>query len=524
MKKSVIRTGNRVALYARFSSDNQRSESIDAQIRAMRAYCQQNHLAIVEIYEDRAKSATTDQRPRFQDMIADSKKDLFDIVLVHKLDRFARNRYDSAVYMRELKKNGVSVYSVLERLDDSPESVMLESVLIGAAEFYSLNLGREVKKGMTETAIQAKHTGGKPPLGYDVDPETKRLVINQEEAKAVQLIFKMYANGEGYTAILRRLFEEGHHTKRGKPFQKNSLYSILTNPKYQGQYVFNRSSAKTANGTRNTHRQKPTSELIVVEGGCPSIVDQVTYDAVQKRIAQNKHAGQRHTTKESYLLSGKVYCRECGKAMVGNKRYSGGSKRLYITYRCPSKNYCCNNKEINKDYLERYTKVLLEEHIFSSTALHNLEKKIRQYEQCSIDDPSARLEELETQLAQVNLALQHVADAIADGLLSPVLVERLSALEKEQGCLEDEKEALLNPVSQTLVMPNTRALLTQYKLLSQAPSSLEYREFLQSFLGEISVGRYTLNITIKTGLGVCGALDTTLLVRRQEVYQQRISS
>lgn len=144
MKKSVIHTGNRVALYARFSSDNQRSESIDAQIRAMTAYCQHHHYIIVDTYIDEAKSATTDRRPDFQRMIEDSKKGIFDIVLVHKLDRFARNRYDSAVYKRELKKNGVSVYSVLENLDNSPESIMMESVLEGMAEYYSQNLGREV--------------------------------------------------------------------------------------------------------------------------------------------------------------------------------------------------------------------------------------------------------------------------------------------------------------------------------------------------------------------------------------------
>lgn len=524
MKKSVIRTGNRVALYARFSSDNQRSESIDAQIRAMTAYCQHHHYIIVDTYIDEAKSATTDRRPDFQRMIEDSKKGIFDIVLVHKLDRFARNRYDSAVYKRELKKNGVSVYSVLENLDNSPESIMMESVLEGMAEYYSQNLGREVMKGMKETALQCKHTGGKPPLGYDIDKETKRLVVNKEEAKAVQLIFEMYANGEGYTAILRRLFEERYHTKQGKDFQKNSLYSILTNPKYQGQYVFNRSSAKAAYGTRNTHLLKPANELIVVDGGCPAIIDPSTFEAVQKRIVQNKHAGKRHTTRETYLLSGKVYCKECGRAMVGNKRYSGGSKQLYITYRCPSKNYCCCNKEINKAYLEQYVETLLENQIFSLTSLHTLERKVREYTQHSNDEPSLRLEQIEMQLAQVNLALQRVADAVADGLLSPVLVERLSALENEQANLEREKDALLCPASQALVMPDIRALLEQYKLLSQAPAAPQYREFLQSFIGEIKVGRYTLSITLKTGLGVCDSLDTTLFVRRQEVYQQRIPS
>lgn len=129
----------RVAQYARFSSDNQRSESIDAQIRAMNQFCKQNRWQVVATYTDEARSATTDNRPQFQQMISDSGKGIFDIVLVHKLDRFSRDRYDSAIYKKRLKNNSVKLCSVLERMDDSPESIMMESVLEGMAEFYSKN-------------------------------------------------------------------------------------------------------------------------------------------------------------------------------------------------------------------------------------------------------------------------------------------------------------------------------------------------------------------------------------------------
>ena len=176
----MITTSKRAVLYARFSSDNQRSESIDAQIRAMKSYCDYHQIAIIDTYIDEAKSATTAQRPAFQKMIADSKSHNFNIVLVHKLDRFARNRYDSALAKRELKRNGVAVYSVLENLDNSPESIMMEAVLEGMSEYYSQNLAREVMKGLVENALQCKHTGGKPPLGYDVDLKTRKLIINEE--------------------------------------------------------------------------------------------------------------------------------------------------------------------------------------------------------------------------------------------------------------------------------------------------------------------------------------------------------
>lgn len=395
---------NRVAIYARFSSDNQRSESIDAQIRAMKAYCKQHNLVIVKIYIDEAKSATTDKRPAFQQMIADSNNHMFDILLVHKLDRFARNRYDSAVYKRELKKNGVSVYSVLENLDNSPESIMMEAVLEGMSEYYSQNLAREVMKGMKETALQCKHTGGKPPLGYDVDKETKRLVINEYEAETVRLIFDMYSQGYGYTPILDLLYKENRKTKNGKDFGKNSLYSILTNPKYKGMYIFNRSSAKSIAGTRNTHLYKDDEDLIMIDGGCPRIVDEETYEKVQTRITNNKDKGGRQNAKEQYLLSGKVFCKECGKAMVGNKRYSGRNKLLYVTYRCPTHRNACSNKEINRDYLESYLTDLLEKDIFNTSALKSISKKIEQRSKHLTQKNKSS--QTEKELEDINVALQ----------------------------------------------------------------------------------------------------------------------
>ena len=220
----------KVAQYARFSSDNQRSESIDAQIRAMNQFCKQNHWQVVSTYTDEARSATTDNRPQFQQMIADSGKGLFDIVLVHKLDRFSRDRYDSAIYKKKLKKNHVKLCSVLERMDDSPESIMMEAVLEGMSEYYSKNLAREVMKGMNETALQCKHTGGCPPLGYDLD-ENRHLVINGQEAQAVRIIFRMFADGYGYTTIIEYLNAHGYKTNEAKCSGKTvcTKYSAMRN-------------------------------------------------------------------------------------------------------------------------------------------------------------------------------------------------------------------------------------------------------------------------------------------------------
>lgn len=139
MKKAVA--------YARFSSDNQRQESIDAQVRAINEYCSKHDIQLVKIYADAAQSATTDKREQFLEMMNDLKKKAFDYIIVHKLDRFSRDRYDSAYYKKLIKDNGVTLISVTEQIDNSPESVILESILEGMAEYYSKNLAREVRKG-----------------------------------------------------------------------------------------------------------------------------------------------------------------------------------------------------------------------------------------------------------------------------------------------------------------------------------------------------------------------------------------
>lgn len=220
-------------------------------------------------------------------MIKDSELNLFDCVIVHKLDRFSRDKYDSVTYKRKLRNNNVSLFSVLEKLDDSPESSIMESLLEGMSEYYSKNLARETMKGMKENAYKAMHTGGKPPLGYDVDHLTKKYLINETEAKAVKLIFEMYANGNGYMAIVDKLNTLNFKTKLGNSFSRNSISEIIRNEKYTGVYVFNK-TPKKINGKRNSHVTKPEEEIIRIKDGMPRIIDDETFLKVKERLANNK--------------------------------------------------------------------------------------------------------------------------------------------------------------------------------------------------------------------------------------------
>ena len=169
-------------IYARYSSDSQREASIEGQLRDCKDYAERNGIAIVGTYIDRAYSAKTDDRPEFQRMVQDSAKKIFDAVLVWKLDRFARNRYDAVYYKRQLEKNNVHLVSVMEPISDGPEGIMVESLLIGMAEYYSAELAIKVARGERENALKCKYNGGVVPLGYVIGKEDRLYHIDPETA------------------------------------------------------------------------------------------------------------------------------------------------------------------------------------------------------------------------------------------------------------------------------------------------------------------------------------------------------
>ena len=204
-------------IYARYSSDNQREESIEGQIRECTAYAEKNGITVVKHYIDRALSAKTDNRPDFQQMIKDSEKRLFDIVLVWKLDRFARNRYDSAHYEYQLERNQVKLVSATEPISDSPAGIMVKSMLTGMAEYYSAELSEKVVRGMTENVLKGKYNGGTIPIGFKVDEE-KFFQIDPLKAPFVVEAFQRYNDGATMKELMNWLNDSGVTTNRNQKF------------------------------------------------------------------------------------------------------------------------------------------------------------------------------------------------------------------------------------------------------------------------------------------------------------------
>ena len=328
-------------IYARYSSSSQTEQSIEGQLRVCKEYAERKGYTILNEYIDRAMTGTNDNRPMFQQMILDSSKREFEIVLVYKFDRFSRSKYDNAIYKHKLQQNGVRVVSAMEDISNTPEGILMEGLLEMFAEMYSKDLSQKVKRGMRESILKGNFVGGKALYGYKV--ENKKLVINEEQAPAVRYMFEQYANGKSKTEIAEDLNNMGYRTNNGKKFTKKSLQqNIFKNRKYLGEYK---------------------NEYIDDKKYFPQIIDYQTFEKVQERLKHNK----RFTAipKEKFLLSGKVFCGHCGANMIGTSGTSRtGQTHAYYTCYERHKHHKCNKKNEKKKELENevfdkvYNKIL----------------------------------------------------------------------------------------------------------------------------------------------------------------------
>ena len=468
-------------------------ESIDAQIRAIEEYADKNDIKIVNKFIDRAKSATSDKRPAFQEIIKFCEADTTGIsmVIVHKLDRFSRDKYDSAMYKQKLKVKGIRVVSVLENLDNSPESLILESVIEGMAQYYSANLAREVAKGQKENALKALHNGGDAPLGYDVAFD-KTYLVNEEEAQAVKIIFDMYVNGYSYSNIIDKLNDLGYKTKRGNKFGKNSLHGILSNEKYTGVYVFNKTQRKGVNGKRNGHKQKSDDEIIKVEGGMPQIIDREVFLQAQEMMQKRKKAPGSHKATTLYLLTGLIRCGECGHAMQGNRRKDKYGND-YISYRCGCRKQKrdCKNKEIKRDYLEEFVLTELEKHVLNDEAIPVLSKALNERLKTKSNDNHEMLTNLRNKLEKVNKEIENILNAIMSGIVNNVLKNKLDELEKVKLNLELKINELSvesdDVVSVDITEDQIRSMFGKFKDFVLTRNLPECKKFIGDYIKEVIV-------------------------------------
>ncbi|MBQ9485560.1 MAG: recombinase family protein [Clostridia bacterium] len=321
-------------IYARYSSAGQSEQSIEGQLHVCYDYAKRNDLLIVGEYIDRAMTGTNDNRTSFQKLIKDSNKKAWNYVLVYKLDRFSRNKYEMAMHKKTLRDNGVKLLSAMENIPDTPEGIILESLLEGMAEYYSAELSQKVKRGMRESREKGNYTGGFVMFGYSVtgDKTTgRKIVINEDDAKIVRYIFNEYASGKFVEDIISELKEKGL-TYKGKPFARSTVFRMLKCEKYIGIYKY---------------KDQVFTNIY------PRLIQDNIFEKVRKRTRENKTG--KMSVKTVYYLRHKLFCGYCG-SLMGAETGTAKNGEVKRYYKCYNKKAGgdCNKSQIRKDAIEQF--------------------------------------------------------------------------------------------------------------------------------------------------------------------------
>ncbi|GHV35243.1 recombinase RecD [Clostridia bacterium] len=412
--KTKSTTKANAVIYARFSSHGQQEQSIDGQLRDCYSYAEREGLLVVGEYIDRAISGKTDERPDFRRMIADAAKKQFQYVIVWKLDRFARNRFDSAVNKAALKKYGVKVISAMENIADNPEGLLLEGILESMAEHYSNSLSTNVKRGQRESVLKGSHVGGIAPFGFKsiTIGESKKLVADENNAPIIQYVFEEYAKGVPKKKIMEELTARGVLNYNGRPLTLSCLQHALHNTKYIGKYMYGGQE---------------------VEGACDAIISEDVFNAVQERLNAVKHAPAAQKARQEYLLQGKAFCGHCGARLVGD---AGTSKTgaMHFYYACGKrkKYHTCGKKNEKKDFLEWYVVEQTVEYVLTPSNIELIAASIVAEYENEFNDK--RIKDLERQYKK----LDNEANAAVDASLSAPAKARQKYFDKIE-VLETQK-------------------------------------------------------------------------------------
>ena len=478
----IDKSGKNAVVYARYSSHSQNEQSIDGQLAAARAYAEARGYTIIHEYIDRAMTGRNDNRDEFQQMLSDCAKKQFQVIIVWKVDRFGRNREEITFNKYRAKKHGVRVEYVAENLPDSPEGVILESVLEGMAEYYSLQLSQNIRRGYRENAKRCKYAGGRIPLGYKL-AEDKTFAVDPDTAPLVSRIYKMYAEGWTITEIITVLNAEGLHTSEGKPFTKNSLRTVLKNEKYIGDYVF----------------KAGTPEEIRIPNGVPAIVDRDTYDRVQRLLQTNQRAPAARWNKADYLLTDKLFCGSCGAQMVGE---SGTSKtgKIYNYYLCTNhkRKKSCSRKAIRQEWLESYVLDQTTTLIMDDEVIQFITDSVWEY-YLAQDQRREKLKALQAQLSEVEKGINNLMRAIEAGMpLTEMTKNRLSELDAQRTALTTTIAATQLDGGFQLTKDHIQFFLEQFRELDYTDRKAQQR-LIDVFVNSIYITDDEMTINFNFG-------------------------
>lgn len=478
-----------VALYMRYSSDNQTIHSIEYQEYHLEEYCKQHNYIIVRKFIDMELTGKYDNRPQLQEMMSLVKakqKPEWRTIIVFALSRLHRNLSNSLQYMDIFSDNGFKLISMTEQFDDTPTGRFSKKVTCLVNELSSEQNSTATHAAMMEKASHGSHCGGVPPLGYDVNPETKALIINDAEAEIVREIFDLYENNFSYRKMADTLNSKGYCSKSGKKFTKNSFYSLLHQEKYIGIYSWNKASVADSKGRHNSHKQKPIEEQVRVPDGCPAIISKEQFDNVQNLFEMRRYGSASSKNKHYYLLSGLkiMKCAECGAYMIGAIRSSHDKK--YKVYYCPNHKYNgCSTKEIQAENLDKMVVSLILNDIYNRKDFKQISQELRSNSHTSV---------IKKKLEGNKKAATNIVHALTKAK-DEMLIDKLKTLSEERKILEAQLLQAQTHIT-SIDSSNIKDVCRKLGSYLKSTESLDVKKYLPNVIPEISVGNDTVQIKL----------------------------
>ena len=473
MKKNAVPSCSpRTAVaYARYSSAGQRDVSIDQQLADIRAFAKREGFTIVHEYADHARSGfkNTSARTAFQTMMSAAESGAFDTLIVWKVDRFGRNREESAVFKGRLRRHGVKVLYAMEPIPEGSAGVLLEGMLEATAEWYSRTLSENVTRGMTDNAMRCLYNGTRI-LGYTRGADG-RYAVQPDEAAVVRNIFDLYRSGYSAARICRQLNDQGLRTSHGKPFSEEGLLRIISNERYTGVYIWG---------------------SIRVPDGMPAIVERSAFEEAQRM----KKKTARHVEQGAvdYLLTGKAFCGHCGAAMIGDSGTSkDGTRHYYYTCQARKARKGCAKKSVTKDYLESTVISFVLDHVLSEDHIESLADAVMALQEEEMK--SSPLAAMEAEYAETKKKIDNINDAIAAGIWNSSTSARLKVLEDAAETLRVSVETLRYSQSQLLSRDRVLFFLRRFTKGNRNDPMLR-RSIIETFINAVYVFDDHLDLVI----------------------------
>jgi len=504
----------KAAIYARVSSERQDVDlSISAQLKALREYAERNGHYVVTEFVDEAESGKTTDRPAFRDMVSQARRATkpFELILVWKYSRFARNREDSIVFKTMLRKAGVQVISITEPFEDTPTGRLLEAMIESLDEFYSANLGEEVTRGMRESASRGFYVASYAPYGYkkvrvnDGGRDRPKLEIEPYQSQIVQRIFNGVIDGRGLIDISKELNREGIISPRSNSWGKTTIHKILTNEAYIGTLVWGRSSSCNLPPVR-------------LENALPAFVDRDTFQRVQARLRERAFASiHPKRVASNYLLSGLAKCGYCGKALIGQNA-KGGRFHYYVCGTLQKKGTgSCPARYTRSSKLEQVVIHKIKEHILTYENLKELVHLVNEEMDTAAGDYRERLSVISAEINNVNQRLERLYDALETGSLQLAdLAPRIQRLRQRQEQLNATRWELENLLSDRKVeladMETVKSYVEDLRNLLEESPMAERKSFIKSFVKEVRVTGTEVLLSYNIPLSAGSTFQETLVV------------